>query len=54
MPDRDEFNSLANEARRIAAGIFDKGERETVVRFVDDCEMRISQTAGRRPERSAG
>ena len=54
MPDRDEFNSLANEARRIAAGIFDKGEREAVLRFVDACEKRISQSPGRRPERSAG
>jgi len=40
MLDRDEFNRLANEVRRIAAGIFDKDERETVLRFVDDCEER--------------
>jgi hypothetical protein len=56
MPDRDEFNRLANEVRRIADGIFDKGERETVLRFVDDSEKRgaISQSAGRKPAQSAG
>ena len=52
MPDRDEFNHL--EKGKTAAGIFDTGERETVLRFVDDGEKRISQAAGRRPERSAG
>jgi hypothetical protein len=42
MPDRDEFSRLANEVRRIAAGIFDQDERETVLRFVDDCEKRLA------------
>jgi hypothetical protein len=56
MPDRDEFQRLATEVRMIVAGIFDKGERETVLRFVNDCERRFgatSPTAGRRPARSA-
>ena len=45
MPDRDEFQHLANKVREIAAGIFDQGERETVLRFVDECEKRIGETA---------
>lgn len=52
MPDRAEFNRLANEVRKIAASIFDNGERETVLRFVDDCEKWVGQPSGRRPAQS--
>ena len=40
--DSSEFHRQANEVRTIAAGIFDKSEREVVLRFVDDCEKRIA------------
>jgi hypothetical protein len=49
MPDSDEFLRRANEVREIAAGIFDEGERETVLRFVDDCEKRGGHPPGRKP-----
>jgi len=56
MPDRDKFNRLENEVKRIAAGTFYKGERATVLRFVDECEKQgaIGQSASRKPAQSAG
>ena len=51
--DPDEFHRRANEVRKIAASIFDDGERETVLRFVGECERRIGQPAGRRPAQHA-
>jgi hypothetical protein len=45
MPKRNDsadFHRQANEVRMIAAGIFDKGERDLVLRFVEDCEKRIA------------
>lgn len=56
MPDRDKFRRRANEVRKIATGIFDQGERDTVLLFVDDCEKRFGEVGpatGRRPARSS-
>jgi hypothetical protein len=39
----DEVQRRANEVRLIAAGIFDKGDRELVLRIVDDCEKRVDK-----------
>jgi hypothetical protein len=49
MPARDdyaEFHREANEVRRIAAGIFDHGERELIIQFVDDCEKWFAASGG--------
>lgn len=43
MPKRNGFDEVqrrADEIRLIAAGIFDDGERELVLRLVDDWEKR--------------
>jgi hypothetical protein len=34
----DEFRRRADEVRAIAQGIFDHGERQAVLEFVDNCE----------------
>ena len=60
MPERngsDEFHRMAREVRGIATGVFDKDERELLLRFVDDCEKQIganSHPARRRLAQSAG
>jgi hypothetical protein len=60
MPERngsDEIHRMAREVRGIATGVFDKGERELLLRFVDDCEKQISANSHptrRRPGQSAG
>jgi hypothetical protein len=33
-----EFRRRADEIRAIARGIFDKGERQALLEFVEDCE----------------
>jgi hypothetical protein len=56
MPERsgsDERRRLANQVRKFAAGIFDHGERELVLRFVDACEERDRKPTGRLPSRAA-
>jgi hypothetical protein len=37
-----KINRLAQEVREIAAGIFDKAEAETVLRFVETCEAKLA------------
>lgn len=45
------FHRRADEVRKIAEGIFDKTERRTLLRFVDDCEKLVAENAraGRQP-----
>ncbi len=41
-----KFRGWANEVRKIARGIFDEGERQTVLDFVDECEKLAAKTSG--------
>lgn len=42
-----EFRRRADEVRKIAQGIFDKGERRSLLEFVDDCEkLLVGQKLG--------
>ena len=38
----EEFHHHASQVRLIVQGLFDKDERELVLRFVDDCERRFA------------
>ena len=40
-----EFHRRADKVRKIAEGIFDKTERRTLLRFVDDCEKLVAEYA---------
>jgi hypothetical protein len=40
-----EFHRRAEEVRKIAESIFDKTERQTLLRFVDDCEKLAAENA---------
>jgi hypothetical protein len=40
-----EISRLAQEVRKIAAGIFDKAEREIVLRFVEICETTLAESS---------
>lgn len=40
-----EFYRRAMEIRRIAEGIFDKAEREILLKFVADCEKLAAKNA---------
>jgi len=45
MPERagpKEISRLAEQVRKIAKGIFDKAEREIVLRFVETCETTLA------------
>jgi len=46
-----EFHRRADEVRKIAEGIFDKTERRTLLRFVDDSEKLAAGNtrAGKQP-----
>ena len=43
-----EFYRRAMEIRRIAEGIFDKTERQTLLKFVSDCE-KLAARGGKKP-----
>ena len=40
-----EFHQRAAEVRTIARGIFDKTERQLLLKFVDDCEKLATEKA---------
>ena len=44
----DDFPSRAAKVREIAEGIFDKDEREFIIRFVNDCEKIVTPRAEKR------
>jgi hypothetical protein len=41
----EEFQDRADKVREIARGVFDKGERRFILRFVDDCEKIAATSA---------
>jgi hypothetical protein len=43
----EEFHERADKVREIAQGVFDKGERRFILRFVSDCE-KIAAISGPR------